>query len=338
MTNKSKQSNIIEAVATLTALITKIIDNSQDNNGQIKASKIIKKLNKLQDQMVEIVGGVVPKKQKKLVDPEAPKRPMSAYIIFSKEQRPRIKGENPDAKPAELMSIIGKEWKSLSEKKKLPYQKQSEKLKALYTEEKKDYRPKSPEDIKALVEAEKEKKKASRKVEGVAGAKNAWIFFQTDRRAELKGTVESSEMMAQLAKEWKKIKDTKKGEKYKKMADLDKARFEREKVAKIGSPKKSTVKVTVEEESDDMDVDEDTHAGVRFYGEIPKNCTKKQLREIMLQGLKNMQAGNHSMNVETNLDEWFAGGVFEHIVSGDEYEKFRARLVKDMMSSFEHEE
>jgi hypothetical protein len=44
------------------------------------------------------------KTTKKAKDPNAPKRPLSAFMIFSNESRSRIKEENPSAKFGTILS------------------------------------------------------------------------------------------------------------------------------------------------------------------------------------------------------------------------------------------
>ena len=61
------------------------------------------------------------KKGKAKKDPNAPKAASSAYIFFTLDQREKIKKDNPDFSPQEIMSEMGKVWKSLSEKEKKPY-------------------------------------------------------------------------------------------------------------------------------------------------------------------------------------------------------------------------
>ncbi|KAG1468245.1 hypothetical protein G6F56_003947 [Rhizopus delemar] len=50
-----------------------------------------------------------------------PKRGLSAYMYFSKEQRSVVKEENPGATFGKLGKLLGEKWKSLSEEEKKPY-------------------------------------------------------------------------------------------------------------------------------------------------------------------------------------------------------------------------
>lgn len=56
-------------------------------------------------------GGGGKKRSKK--DPNAPKRNMSAYFLYSIEARPRIKEENPSAEFGEIARLISAKFKAL---------------------------------------------------------------------------------------------------------------------------------------------------------------------------------------------------------------------------------
>ena len=53
------------------------------------------------------------RKEKKPVDPNAPKRPASAYILFQNVNRGLMKEQNPDLPYQELLQKIGEAWKAL---------------------------------------------------------------------------------------------------------------------------------------------------------------------------------------------------------------------------------
>lgn len=60
-------------------------------------------------------GGYV---QKKMKDSSAPKRPMSAYMLWLNASRDRIKAENPGISVTEILKKAGEMWKQLSKDKK----------------------------------------------------------------------------------------------------------------------------------------------------------------------------------------------------------------------------
>ena len=55
------------------------------------------------------------KKKKKKKDPNAPKRNMSAYVIFSVHIRPSVKEENPEASFGDISRIISAKYKALDD-------------------------------------------------------------------------------------------------------------------------------------------------------------------------------------------------------------------------------
>ena len=53
------------------------------------------------------------KKRKK--DPNAPKRPLSAYMYFCSNNRDQIKKNNPELKLTEVAMRLGQMWKDMSD-------------------------------------------------------------------------------------------------------------------------------------------------------------------------------------------------------------------------------
>jgi hypothetical protein len=60
----------------------------------------------------------VQKKTKAKKDPNAPKKPSSAFMIFSSENRAIKKEENPNATFGQLGKILGAAWNELSDEDK----------------------------------------------------------------------------------------------------------------------------------------------------------------------------------------------------------------------------
>lgn len=82
------------------------------------------------------VGGT---KTKKLKDPNAPKKGMSAFMLFSNEHRNKIKADNPEATFGEIGRKVGEAWKGLSDKQKQTYLKKAEADKKRYETELQTY-------------------------------------------------------------------------------------------------------------------------------------------------------------------------------------------------------
>jgi hypothetical protein len=71
--------------------------------------------------------------------PKKPKKALSAFMIFSNENRARIKDAHPDASFGEIGKILGQEWNSMSESDKKPYAEKSQEDKDRYNEEMKAF-------------------------------------------------------------------------------------------------------------------------------------------------------------------------------------------------------
>ena len=53
----------------------------------------------------------VPAKKRSQKDPNAPKRPMSAFLSFSNSKRAQVKSRHPDIGNAEVSRILAQMWK-----------------------------------------------------------------------------------------------------------------------------------------------------------------------------------------------------------------------------------
>ncbi|XP_026048710.1 high mobility group protein B1-like [Astatotilapia calliptera] len=82
----------------------------------------------------EMKNYVPPKGQKKkrFKDPNAPKRPPSAFFLFCADFRPKIKSENPGLSIGDTAKKLGEMWNSSSAEEKQPYEKKAAKLKEKY--------------------------------------------------------------------------------------------------------------------------------------------------------------------------------------------------------------
>lgn len=71
-------------------------------------------------------------KKKAKKDPNAPKKGLSAFMLFSNEHRNKIKTDNPEATFGEIGRKVGEAWKALTDKQKVVYTKKAEKDKQRY--------------------------------------------------------------------------------------------------------------------------------------------------------------------------------------------------------------
>jgi hypothetical protein len=90
------------------------------------------------------------------LDPNAPKRGLSAYMFFANEQRESVREENPgisfgtltptfcqldqaDRLPGQVGKVLGDRWKALNEKQRGPYETRAQADKKRYEDEKAKY-------------------------------------------------------------------------------------------------------------------------------------------------------------------------------------------------------
>merc|ERR1711916_357390 len=87
------------------------------------------------------------KKKKAKKDPDAPKRPPSAYQIFSQAHRDRVVAENPDVKHTEYFKLLSQKWKAANEQERAPFVARANLLKAAHMAAKTQY------DVQKTLEA-----------------------------------------------------------------------------------------------------------------------------------------------------------------------------------------
>ena len=100
---------------------------------------------------------LIPKssKNKKVKDPNAPKKATTTYFAFMSEVRSKVKEENPNLKTQELSKIMGKMWRDMDSEDKKKYEELVEKDKQRYKNEMETY---SSSDSDVEVSDNEEKK------------------------------------------------------------------------------------------------------------------------------------------------------------------------------------
>jgi hypothetical protein len=76
---------------------------------------------------------------RKKKDPNAPKRPLSAYFFFCNEIRNEVRTANPNKKVTEIAQLLAERWRALPDKKRVKYQKMHEEAKVAYESSMNDY-------------------------------------------------------------------------------------------------------------------------------------------------------------------------------------------------------
>jgi hypothetical protein len=102
------------------------------------------------------------KKRKRVKDPDAPKRALSAFFWFCNDERPRVKETMPDTTVGEVAKELGRRWNDCTSEQKSKYEALAAKDKARYEKEINVYKSKKP---KAAAPPPKGKGKAKAKEE-----------------------------------------------------------------------------------------------------------------------------------------------------------------------------
>lgn len=166
-------------------------------------------------------------KYKKLADEEngvesddikMPKKPRSAFILFSKDFRQVVLDNNPGIAPKEVTSKLGELWKQYKESEEDDDKEIMEKYKNMAEEDKERYK----QEMEEVPEDAKIKKSVKR-------GKSAYNFFCSENRKQVKEDNPDSdpkEITAILGQLWKELKEEK-GEEYEKYMDMQKEEKER---------------------------------------------------------------------------------------------------------------
>lgn len=108
---------------------------------EIEIDKLQKEINSLEKRVekleIKIKNKDNIKINKKVKDPDAPKKPITAFIYYNKHNIDVFKKENPDKKVnvASICKESGKEWKTLKEDEKEIYLRKAIKDKERYEKE-----------------------------------------------------------------------------------------------------------------------------------------------------------------------------------------------------------
>ena len=114
-----------------------VVDFLKSNNGD----DLVEQWKKQEKQHSKVLNKVINKTNKPKKDPNAPKKGMSAFMYFSRDNRDKVKSDNPDITFGELGKELGQRWRALSDKEKAKYQKMAEKDKERYNTEMDKYTP-----------------------------------------------------------------------------------------------------------------------------------------------------------------------------------------------------
>jgi len=243
-------------------------------------------------------------KKKSKKDSNAPKKPLTSYMLFMSSQRSKIKEQNPDMSFADLSRQVASEFKKLTPDGKQKYEDMAKKDKERYNNEMKNYTPPSDEED----EKPKNKKDPKAPKKGLT----AYNFFCKEMREVVKKEnpdASFGELSKLVGEKYKSLTEEEQ-KKWDAKAVKDKARYAEE--MKDYTPSKST-----------------SSSGKKSKPIKDKNAPKKNLSSYMLYA-----NANRDKIKEKNPDISFGdmgrliGQKFKSL-STEDREKWDARARKD---------
>merc|ERR1712029_1209537 len=136
-----------------------VVNAVVDNTGQVlnystnpgAGQTIVRQVQQVvhQPQKVTVAANNSKVNQKPIKDPNAPKKPLSAYFLFSQEERLKVKAENPDYSITEVAKELGKRWATLDPTIKNSYEQRYQDARKVYESEMNSYKPKKKKDPNA---------------------------------------------------------------------------------------------------------------------------------------------------------------------------------------------
>jgi len=151
---------------------------------------------------------------KKIKDPNAPKRPPNAFMLFSNEHRAEVRAQHPDEKMPAIAKILGEMWKALSDEDRAPLTERATELSAAYTEAKAAYEaskpaPALPVELEAAAAAPSKKTKAPKDPNAPKRPMSGFMLFSAARRPDVRASQPEGTKMTVIAKllgaEWKEL-------------------------------------------------------------------------------------------------------------------------------------
>ncbi|KIK45291.1 hypothetical protein CY34DRAFT_801789 [Suillus luteus UH-Slu-Lm8-n1] len=160
--NAARQFSALAEVLSKAVAEVPIDETIVDNLTELLNAAIAKPSRKRKLVALEVGENGVPRKrkrEKRIKDPNAPKGPASAYILFQNDIRSAYKKEHPDMSNKELLRLIGDQWKALADDKKDFYRDQHGKAKKKHEVDLAAYNAQNPDHVPTEAKDSGKKKK-----------------------------------------------------------------------------------------------------------------------------------------------------------------------------------
>lgn len=171
---------------------------------------------------------------KKMRDPEAPKRAMSAYLLYQNAMREQFKRDNPGMTFGQLAKYTSHMYKSLTTEEKATWEARAAQDKARYDAEMAVYVPPPGHDAQGnLLEEYRyggKRQKKQRDPNAPKRARGSYVLFTSDMRPQILKeypTIKFTDMGNVMGERWRALTPDQK-RKYEDLAAEDKVRFARE--------------------------------------------------------------------------------------------------------------
>jgi len=176
-------------------------------------------------------------------DPNAPTRPMTAFILWAGEARKEIASEHPDYSITEIAKVLGKKWKKVDEDEKGPFVEKADKLKAKYQSARARYIKSSEYAAHQEVLKEWKKKQARKPFPKDPNAPkrpmSSYMFYVNEQRPEVIEefpNLKFTDIVCLIGKRWNQLSSSDK-EAYVDMASEAKAGYKKALTKYEGSSK-----------------------------------------------------------------------------------------------------
>ncbi|KAJ8365662.1 hypothetical protein SKAU_G00144930 [Synaphobranchus kaupii] len=167
---------------------------------------------------------------------QRPKRPLTSYMRFVKQQHPLVVRQNPDLKIVEIVKRIAQHWRALSPEQKRPFQEASLADHAQYKMEVEKFKSQLTPAQSAALNEERRQKLAKRKsirhkrelalLGKPKRPRSAFNIFMAEHFSQARGTTMQEKLISMLD-DWKKLYLSQK-QVYIQLAEDDRIRYKNE--------------------------------------------------------------------------------------------------------------